>query len=126
MDPLTVDQRELRLYHAAQKYTAGKFPSWKYEVRSQTPTMMVLVPKWRRWLFFVDLLLVLLTLGLWLFMVLIEWACGLYSTLRLSVDVTGTVHVAGRSPLMRLADNASVWADKASAWAEKASRAAKS
>lgn len=123
MNPLTVDQRELCLYHAAQKYTAGKFPCWKYEVRSQTPTMMVLVPKWRKWLFFVDLLLVLLTLGLWLFMVLIEWACGMYSTLRLSVDVTGTVHVAGRPPLMRLGNKASALADKAKAYANKASAA---
>ncbi|MFI7496759.1 hypothetical protein ACH9D2_18815 [Kocuria sp. M4R2S49] len=105
MNNPTIEQREANLHHVAQKYVTARFPHFGYNIHSRSQTMMVVIPKWRKTQIALDLLLVLLSLGMWLLVVPFTWACGRYSTLRLTVDVTGRVAVAGRPPLMKWLEN---------------------
>lgn len=108
MNNLTIEQREANLHHVAQKYVTAKFPHLGYNIHSRSQTMMVLIPKWRKAQVCLEIFCVLCTFGLWLLVVPLNWAVGRYSTLRLTVDISGKVTVGGRPPLMR-------WAEKISA-----------
>ena len=100
MQHISTNEREERLHAAAHKYIHGR-----YKVVAQSPTAMTLTPAHRGINIAIDIILIFLFAGLWIFVMILEWALGMYSTISVTVDTHGQTAVSGRPPLMRWIEN---------------------